>query len=147
MARKTESKPRARRGGRPPKVGNRDRAVVCQVIVATATRMGGCGKILSNPKQVNIHLLRQHGLHGPEKAREAAAMQPACPFVVENGVRKPVRDHSWKLMPDTDWMWWWCLACGAHEESTQPESQAWKDDMDADSFDLDDVFDDEDAEV
>lgn len=131
-------KPRARRGGRKavPRRDGRDKGLVCQHIVDHASRgQGVCGQVLSNQKQANIHLGRQHGLTGQAKSKELASMHSPCPFRGEDGAPSTERDHAWKLMPEGETWLRWCLACGAFGELTQAESgpldQQFDDDYDS----------------
>lgn len=121
---KPPEKPKARRGGRAPKPkpSGRDKALVCRVIVDRGSQgQGTCGQVLSNPKQANIHLLRQHSLTGAEKAQELASMLTPCSFRKEDGVVTKERDHSMKVMPTGDTWVAWCLDCGAWEQLTKAE--------------------------
>ena len=130
-------KPKARRGGRPPKeVGGKDKGKVCREFVERRGSQEACGQVLSNPKQANLHLARMHGLTGAAKARAFGEMGKPCPFEVVDGIRSKERDHGWKLMPDTDHMHFWCLGCGAVEEATKEANQRWLDDMAVDQWDF-----------
>lgn len=133
----TKPRPIARRGGRPAKPisSNKDKALVCHYVVADERGQHICGQVLSNRKQANTHLARQHGLIGAEKAEALSGMGKPCPFEIDaDGLKLPERTHQWKLMPDGGIFWSWCMACGATEQLTQMEQKPLHKKMDDEWF-------------